>query len=105
MKRKLLFLSLIIVLGCSFKCPTTPTDSDLQFSALATVWDEATPLGNADVGSLIWQKGNTLRFSLDRIDLWDLRPIDSLQKSPTFSFEWITQQVKKGDLRHVQAKF
>ena len=105
MKRFLLFLSLFIILGCSFKCPVTPSESDLQFNSLATVWDEAMPLGNADVGSLIWQRGNTLRFSLDRIDLWDLRPIDSLQKSPTFSFEWITQQVKKGDLRHVQAKF
>ena len=105
MKKQLLFLIVAVIFGCSLRYPITPTASDLQFSSLATVWDEAMPLGNADVGALIWQKGNSLRFSLDRIDLWDLRPMDSLQKGPTYSFDWITRQVNKGDLRPVQEKF
>mgnify|MGYP003292333757 CR=1 FL=1 len=105
MKKQLLFLIVAVIFGCSLRYPVTPTASDLQFSSLATVWDEAMPLGNADVGALIWQKGNALRFSLDRIDLWDLRPMDSLQKVPTYSFEWITRQVNKGDLRPIQEKF
>ena len=29
---------------------------DLVYSELATVWDEAIPLGNGMVGNLVWQK-------------------------------------------------
>ncbi|WP_299580357.1 glycoside hydrolase family 95-like protein [uncultured Sunxiuqinia sp.] len=50
----------------------------LVFTELATVWDEAMPLGNGMVGNLIWQKNGKLRFSLDRADLWDLRPMESI---------------------------
>jgi alpha-L-fucosidase 2 len=29
---------------------------DLKFDKLATVWDEAIPLGNGMLGALVWQK-------------------------------------------------
>ncbi len=48
---------------------------NLEFKGLATTWDEAIPLGNGILGVLIWQKDGKLRFSLDRADLWDLRPM------------------------------
>lgn len=102
--RRCLLLFIVVSLS-SFKCPVKPSDSDLIFESLATVWDEAMPLGNADVGVLVWQKEGSLRFSLDRIDVWDLRPIESFQKSPTYSFKWITEQVRKGDLTPIQTKF
>lgn len=35
-------------------------------------WDEAVPLGNGRIGSLIWGEPSALRFSLDRTDIWDL---------------------------------
>lgn len=73
-----------------------PSDSDLVFSDLATVWDEAMPLGNATVGELVWQKGDNLRLSLDRIDLWDMRPIEAFKREE-FSFEWVKDHVRKGD--------
>ena len=56
-------------------CPVTPSESDLVFTGLARSWDEAMPLGNATVGALVWQRDSTLRLSLDRTDLWDLRPV------------------------------
>ena len=59
-------------------CPVSLSKSDLIFSSLAQSWDEAIPLGNATIGALIWKKDSTLHFSLDRTDLWDLRPTDSL---------------------------
>lgn len=76
----------------------------LQFAALAPSWDEAIPLGNGDLGALVWQKEGRLRFSLDRSDLWDLRPIDSFRK-PEFSYRWVTEQVMKGDYTPVQQLF
>ena len=46
----------------------------LRLAAPITLWDEALPLGNGLQGALYWGEANTLRFSLDRGDLWDERP-------------------------------
>jgi alpha-L-fucosidase 2 len=54
----------------------SPAGSDpftLRLSAPITTWDEAVPLGNGLTGGLLWGEGRTLRLSLDRADLWDLR--------------------------------
>lgn len=82
----------------------TPSVSDLQFNQLAKSWDEGIPLGNAVVGSLVWQKDSALRMSLDRTDLWDLRPMDSIS-GPNNKFSWVCEQVKKGDYLPVQKKY
>ena len=66
---------------------------NLQFPRLATTWDEGIPLGNGMLGALVWQKEDHLRISLDRADLWDLRPMENLSK-PEFNFKWVQQQVK-----------
>ena len=47
----------------------------LHYTSFAETWDEALPLGNGMLGALIWGDGRPLRISLDRADLWDLRPI------------------------------
>lgn len=77
---------------------------DLVFPELAQTWDEGIPLGNAVVGSLVWEKENTLRMSLDRVDLWDLRSSDSLS-GPNYNFQWVYDQVMKKDYLPVQKKF
>lgn len=43
----------------------------LKFSHTIMAWDEAIPLGNGDLGCLIWGKANELRFSLDKSGIWD----------------------------------
>lgn len=43
----------------------------LKFSHTITAWDEAIPLGNGDLGCLIWGKANELRLSLDKSGIWD----------------------------------
>ncbi len=50
----------------------------LVFHELASTWDEGMPLGNGMVGALVWQKNGKMRFSLDRADLWDLRPMEGM---------------------------
>ncbi|HRI81053.1 MAG TPA: hypothetical protein PLF88_01320, partial [Opitutaceae bacterium] len=55
--------------------PATPAAAQkLQLTAPIQVWDEAVPLGNGLQGALLWGGDGTLRFSLDRGDLWDERP-------------------------------
>lgn len=77
---------------------------NLQFQKLASVWDEAIPLGNGMLGALVWQKDRNLRFSLDRADLWDLRPMDNLCR-PEFSYRWVQEQLNKDNYKAVQDLF
>ncbi len=79
-------------------------DHDLHFDSLAKTWDEAIPLGNAMVGALVWQKDNHLRFSLDRSDLWDMRPMGGLHREE-FSYKWVQKKVKEKDYKIVQQYF
>jgi len=77
---------------------------DLYFDSLATRWDEAIPLGNGMLGALVWQKDDHLRFSLDRADLWDMRPMKGLHRKE-FSYQWVINQVHKKDYAPVQQYF
>ena len=81
-----------------------PGTSELKFTKLAQSWDEAIPLGNGMVGALIWQKDNKLRFSLDRADLWDLRPMENLDK-PEWKYSWVQEQWAKKRYSVVQEMF
>lgn len=100
--------SILLLVACSgggkSNLPVTPSESDLQFPDLATTWDEGMPLGNATVGALVWQRDSALRLSLDRTDLWDLRPMDSIS-GPNNRFSWVCEQVKKKDYLPVQKKY
>ena len=91
------FINLSFVLCCFFYSnilAAQPKPSDnLQFDSLATRWDEGMPLGNGWLGELIWQKDNKLRISLDRVDLWDDRPMPKIDQ---LKFKWVVAQVNKG---------
>lgn len=99
---------LILVLFCScaetVKMEPELSVNDLHFDNLSEVWDEAIPLGNGMVGSLIWKKEGKLRFSLDRADLWDLRPMENLKK-PEWKYSWVYDQWKNNDYKPVQELF
>ena len=96
----------ILILGNFFpaRSASNAPKYNLQFPRLASSWDEGIPLGNGMVGALIWQKEYHLRFSLDRADLWDLRPMENLAR-PEFNFKWVQQQVKDNNYKEVQNLF
>lgn len=100
---RLLILIAATVFSGSVQAQPAPKH-DLRFEKLATVWDEAIPLGNGTIGALVWKKENNLRLSLDRADIWDLRPMKGLHREE-FSFKWVEQQVLKNDYKPVQEAF
>lgn len=105
MRKIISAIAVAVLFSCSPEPVTGPEEKyKLEFTELATTWDEAMPLGNGLLGALIWQKGAHLRFSLDRVDLWDLRPVDNLSK-PEFSFEWVQEQVRNNTYGRVQELF
>ena len=72
---------------------------NLVFDTLAKRWDEGIPLGNGWLGALIWQKDNKLRMSIDRVDLWDDRPMPEIDK---LKFKWVVEKVKMNQYDSVQ---
>jgi alpha-L-fucosidase 2 len=67
----------------------------LDFDTPAMVWDEALPLGNGTLGALVWGDGKPLRISLDRTDLWDLRPVPEYHTAE-YDYSVMRQWEKEG---------
>lgn len=57
----------------------------LHFDSTITAWDEALPLGNGDIGCLIWNNSDCLRFSLDKGGIWDCSNPPENQKNFTYA--------------------
>jgi alpha-L-fucosidase 2 len=101
----LLLITLISLSRCS--SPDTlvvSPDHNLVFNELAQTWDEAIPLGNAVIGNLVWEKNGKLRFSLDRSDLWDLRPMENIDYDK-WKFRDVYEHWKADQYEKVQAAF
>jgi len=103
MIRKIAFSGILFVHACALYAQPVETHN-LTFNRIPNRWDEGLPLGNGMLGQLIWKKSDSLRFALDRADLWDERPMEGLDR-PEFNFEWIRQQVLKNDYGIVQKYF
>src|SRR6188474_3686610 len=98
--RRHLFLWTTITCWLAFPSLAQPKkEHNLIFDSLAKRWDEAIPLGNGWLGALIWQKENKIRMSLDRVDLWDDRPMPEIDK---LKFKWVVEKVKKDQYDSVQ---
>jgi hypothetical protein len=97
---------LFLLAGCNGKEKHQGTAYYMErsFPDLARTWDEGVPLGNATLGALVWQKENKLRFSLDRIDLWDLREMENLDFEK-YDFEWVKEKWKNSQYAQVQKQY
>ena len=73
----------------------------LKFDTPAKRWDEALPLGNGIMGALVWGDGRPLRLSLDRADLWDLRPVPEYH-SPEYTFLQLRQWKEQGRMADIR---
>ncbi len=99
----LVFLAVLLAF-CSRKAQHfASSPHDLHFPALAKTWDEGIPLGNGLLGELVWEKEGRLRFSLDRSDLWDLRPMRNIEDS-SLTYKWVHDQWQNNTYQLVQEK-
>ncbi len=93
---------LCLILSSSVLCGSIVAqprpEHGLHYTEPATVWDEAMPLGNGLLGALVWGNGEPLRISLDRTDLWDLRPVPEYE-SADYSYRTMRQWVKEGRIQ------
>jgi len=92
-------IAIVLLVGgnsyCGFADAKPRAEHGLHYVTPATVWDEAMPLGNGLLGALVWGDGKPLRISLDRTDLWDLRPVPEFY-TQEYSYKTMRQWVKEG---------
>ena len=105
MKTILIILAGIFLLSSpAISNPDRNQKHNLSFQMLAGTWDEAIPLGNGMIGCLVWQKNDKLRFSLDRADLWDLRPMANIDFNK-WKFKDVYLHWKNDQYKEVQQVF
>jgi alpha-L-fucosidase 2 len=78
--------------------------SGLQLKAPISTWDEALPLGNGEVGALVWGSDHTLKISLDRGDIWDLKHAPEISEAG-FTYANLQSLVAKGNADEVGRLF
>lgn len=102
----LLLLTMLVINPIQAKKQLEPQTTALAkkhglfFKKLPTCWDEAIPLGNGIMGTLVWRKGDNLRLALDRADLWDLRPVKEFS-GPNYTFKFICDAVTNKNMKPV----
>jgi len=81
-----------------------PSTFELRLAAPIATWDEAIPLGNGLTGGLLWGEGRTIRLSLDRGDLWDLRtPSEYLE--PDWNYATVKRFVREKNQAELVRRF
>lgn len=78
----------VLALAVLSQLPHAPLPLTLE--APIDRWDDGVPLGNGALGVLVWGEGRTLRFSLDRGDLWDERTPETLKRA-----DWTYARMKE----------
>ncbi|MBI5692096.1 MAG: hypothetical protein HZC55_18605 [Verrucomicrobia bacterium] len=95
-------LALLLATAASFAAAAEPMRLTLE--APIEKWDEAIPLGNGLVGGLLWGQGNEIRLSLDRGDLWDLRP-HPIYARPDFNYATVVAHAQSGRTAALNQEF
>ena len=99
----MMLATLVMVVMAAADAPPRP-EQGLQFTEPVKVWDEALPLGNAVLGALVWGDGTPLKISLDRTDLWDLRPVPEYH-SEDYTYTKMRQWEKEGRVKELEAMY
>ena len=79
-------------------------DYRLEYQDNITQWEEALPLGNGEMGCLIWGSPAHLRFSLDRTDIWDKTPAAGTE-SPEFTYQNMVELAREGKNEEIRRIF
>lgn len=58
--------------------------------------DQGLPIGDGKIGASLWGEGACVRLSLDRADLWDLRPIPEYA-GPDYTWDHVVEAHRGGE--------
>lgn len=70
-----------------------------------THWEHGFPLGNGDLGVMLWGDGGPLAFTLDKSDLWDLRANNDYLSQPDCNYAGLIRLVEQKRFAEVDEVF
>ncbi len=76
---------------------------ELRIARKIPRWDEGIPLGNGDMGCLLFGQSDKLIFSLDRGDIWD--KTCSPEKTTGFNYHNLIKLKKEGNAKDIGTTF
>lgn len=76
----------------------------LELNVPISTWDEAIPIGDCDMGGLLWGEGNTVKLSLDCGGLWDNRTPE-IFKQADWNYATIQKLVAEGNQTEISRLF
>ncbi len=76
---------------------------DIKYSGNIEHWDDGLPLGNGDMGCLIWGNGQNLRLSIDKGDLWDCS--GAVKPGGDFTYDSLKKLVRQKRNRKISKIF
>jgi alpha-L-fucosidase 2 len=68
-------------------------------------WEQGLPLGNGDLGVMLWGDGGPLAFTLDKSDLWDLRANTEYLSQPECRYASLVRMVEQRRFAEVDEVF
>ncbi len=96
---------LVAMMASTLAQDVQPTAAQgLHYDKPAMVWDEAMPLGNGLLGGLVWGDGKPIKISLDRTDLWDLRPVPEFHEKD-YTYKTMREWEKSGRITDLLAMY
>ncbi len=81
-----------------------PEECNLNLQAPVRDWYEGIPLGNGQLGALIWGQDNLLTVKLDRLDIWD-EQCNPLFKTNEFNWKTIQKYRESGNFERIHEIF
>ena len=79
------------------------SDCNIKYENNINQWDDGLPLGNGDIGCLIWGNGNKLRLSIDKGNLWDCS--GAVKPEGDFTYQSLQKFVKQRRKRKISKVF
>lgn len=86
--------------GDSLVAGAPPPECNLKLEPPVADWFEGLPLGNGELGALIWGGGNSITVRPDRLDLWDER-CSPRATSPDFTWKTLQRWQAEGNFAKI----
>ena len=93
----------MLICLCLAAIPVEPAafldDHDPVWEVAPTRWLEGIPMGNGDIGALIWGDGNPLHITLDKYDAWDTWEVPLTDETYQGLRDYVRKERAKPDYR------
>jgi len=83
----------------------TKNEHNLKINNFPERWLDGLPLGNGEIGVMLWGDEQSLKLSLDHANAWDTRTIEEEFSDPLFNYRSLREMVNSGKSEELSQTF